>query len=52
MFKFCCFFSVLGFIIKILLALILGILAWDNLKDAKNKFKLSNISSSANRFQE
>ena len=52
MFKLCYFFSILGFIIKILLFIILGILAWDNLKDAKNKFKLSNISSSANRFQE
>jgi hypothetical protein len=52
MFKLCYFFSFLGFIIKILLIIILGILAWDNLKDAKNKFKLSNINSSANRFQE
>jgi hypothetical protein len=52
MFKLCYFFSFLGFIIKILLIIILGILAWDNVKDAKNKFKLSNINSSANRFQE
>ena len=52
MFKICYFFTFLGFIIKILLAIILGILCWDSLINFKNNIKISNVNSSANRFAE